>query len=217
MNKKAVVLLSGGLDSATTLYLAKSRGFNCNCLIFNYGQRHVKEIEQARKIARLTGCKYKVLKIALPWKGSSLIDTRLRVPEKRSLKNISSGIPSTYVPARNTIFLSFAASFAESIGAGRIFIGANAIDFSGYPDCSPAYFREFSKVIKKGTKAKDIKIETPLVNKTKSQIIKLAGKIGVPLRLTWSCYKGRKKPCGTCDSCRLRARGFKEAGVEDCF
>lgn len=215
MKKKAIVLLSGGLDSAATLYLAKSRGFECFCLIFDYGQRHGKEVKLARGIAKLADCKYKVLKIDLPWKGSSLIDKTLKVPQKRSFKNIFSGIPSTYVPSRNTIFLSYAASFAESIGAKKVFIGANAIDFSGYPDCRPGYFRQFNKTIKIGTKSKNITVAAPLINKTKSQIIILGSTFGIPFKMTWSCYSGRRRPCGNCDSCRIRAKGFKEAGIKD--
>ena len=215
-NKKAVVLLSGGLDSATTLYFARAKGFNCQCLIFDYGQRHKKEIEQAKKIAKSSRVKAQIVKISLPWKGSSLLNRDLSLPKFNARRK---GIPSTYVPARNTIFLSFALSYAEAIGANAIFIGANAIDFSGYPDCRPEFYRTFSKVIRTGTRAgsqgKVILIQTPLINKTKAQIIKLAVALRVPLELTWSCYKGAKAPCGVCDSCKLRAKGFKEAGIKD--
>ncbi len=205
---KAIILLSGGLDSTTTLYYALSKGYKCHALIFDYGQRHKKEVIQASKISKLSGTPFKTLKIKLPWKGSSLLDKKKKVPNRKTLK----GIPSTYVPARNTIFLSFALSYAEAIGAGAIFIGANAIDFSGYPDCRPSFYKAFQKVIKKGTKKQKIKVLTPLINKTKAQIIKLAQKLNVPLELTWSCYAGGKKPCGVCDSCKLRARGFLEVG-----
>ena len=215
MKKKAVVLLSGGIDSTTTLYLAKKRGFRCLCLIFDYGQRHRKEIKAAEEIAQRVGCKYHILKIALPWKGSPLIDKRLKIPKSRFFKNISSGIPSTYVPSRNTIFLSYAASFAESIGAEKIFIGANVIDFSGYPDCRPGYFDSFNRTLEIGTKNKNFTIETPLVNKSKAVIIKLGKKLKAPLNLTWSCYEGRRRPCGVCDSCKIRSKGFKEARMED--
>ena len=215
-NKRAVVLLSGGLDSATTLYLAQDKGFDCRCLIFDYGQRHKKEILRAKEIAKTAGCKAQVVKITLPWQGSSLLNKNLPLPE--FLEN-RKGIPSTYVPARNTIFLSFAVSYAETIGAQTIFIGANAIDFSGYPDCRPEFYKAFKEVIKKGTKAgsqgKGISIQTPLINKTKAQIVKLAKKLGVPLKLTWSCYKGANVPCGVCDSCKLRAKGFKTAGFKE--
>jgi len=212
--KKAIVLLSGGLDSATVLYFAKARGFDCSCLIFNYGQRHKKEIESAKKIAQAAGCPYEILKIALPWKGSSLLDSNINVPKKRTSK-----IPSTYVPGRNIIFLSFALSFAESIGAKAIFIGAHAQDYSGYPDCRPEFYKAFSKIIAVGTKAgvekRGIKIEAPLLNKNKAQIIKLGDKLGVPFELTWSCYRGGNVACGKCDSCYYRAKGFKESGLRD--
>ncbi len=203
---KAIVLLSGGLDSTTTLYYALDKGYKCHALIFDYGQRHRKEVRSAVALAKREKIEYRVLKIKLPWKGSSLLDKKKKVPNRKTLK----GIPSTYVPARNTIFLSFALSYAEAIGAGAIFIGANAIDFSGYPDCRPSFYKAFQKVIKKGTKKQKIKVLTPLINKTKAQIIKLAMRLKVPLDLTWSCYAGGTKPCGVCDSCKLRAKGFAD-------
>jgi 7-cyano-7-deazaguanine synthase len=201
---KAIVLLSGGLDSSTVLYLAKKRGYKCYALIFDYGQRHRKEVIRASRISRLSGTPYQIVKIGFPWKGSALLDKKIKVPVKRKF----SGIPSTYVPARNTIFLSFALSFAEAIGARAIFIGANAIDFSGYPDCRPQFFRAFQKVIETGTIARKIKIEAPLLRLTKAEIVQLAKKLKVPVELTWSCYQGGAKPCGVCDSCRLREKGF---------
>jgi 7-cyano-7-deazaguanine synthase len=209
MSKKAIVLLSGGLDSTTTLYYARSLGYECRALIFDYGQRHKKEIRIAQKIAKLAKVPCTVLKISLPWKGSSLLDLKAKLPS-RPLSKIKDEIPSTYVPARNTIFLSFALSFAEAAGAKAIFIGANAIDFSGYPDCRPKYFTAFNRMAHLGTKAGQIKIITPLIHMVKSQIIRLGMKLGAPLDLTWSCYKGGKKPCGVCDSCRLRMKGFDE-------
>ena len=215
MKKKAVVLLSGGIDSAATLYYAKKRGFRCFCLTFDYGQRHKKEINSARRIANAAGSEYKVLKINLPWKGSSLIDKKRRIPGRRSLGTMSREIPSTYVPSRNTIFISYAASFAESINARKIFIGANAVDFSGYPDCRPLYFRNFNRTLKAGTKKKNISIETPLINKKKSEIITLAKSLHVPLELSWSCYEGKGNPCGLCDSCRIRSQAFRKAGFLD--
>lgn len=203
--KKAVVLLSGGMDSAVTLFYARKKGYKAHCLIFDYGQRHRKEITCAKKLARLTGSGYFVLKIKLPWKASALLDRSLRLPEYRKF----TGIPITYVPARNTIFLSFALSFAEAIGAHAIFIGANARDFSGYPDCRPAYYDRFNALLKKATKARGIKIYTPLLYKTKKEIVSIGRRLKAPFGLTWSCYKGGKRPCGRCDACRLRARAFK--------
>jgi 7-cyano-7-deazaguanine synthase len=202
--KKAVVLLSGGIDSTTTLYYAKSKDYKCHALIFDYGQRHKRELRSAVAVAKRAKVPYQTLKISLPWKGSSLLDKKLRVPVRKSLK----GIPSTYVPGRNIIFLSFALSYAEAIGAKAIFIGANAIDFSGYPDCRPAFYKAYQKAVQTGTKAKKIKILTPLINMTKAQIIALGLKLKAPLKLTWSCYKGGRRPCGVCDSCRLRDKGL---------
>jgi 7-cyano-7-deazaguanine synthase len=212
MTKKAIVLLSGGLDSTTTLYYAISKGYECHALILDYGQRHKKEIKIAKKIASLAKVPCKVLKISLPWKGSSLLDKSVKLPD-RKLSSIKNEIPSTYVPARNTIFLSFALSYAEAVGAKNIFIGANAIDYSGYPDCRPNYFKAFNKMAVLGTKARKIKVLTPLINMLKSDIIRLGMKLEAPLHLTWSCYKGGEKPCGVCDSCRLRMKGFDELGT----
>jgi len=202
--KRAIVLLSGGIDSTTTLYLAKKQSYKCSALIFDYGQRHKKEIRAAVEVAKRAKVAYRVIRISLPWKGSSLLDIKKKIPINRKFK----GIPSTYVPARNTIFLSFALSYAEATDAEAIFIGAHALDFSGYPDCRPEYFKSFQRVVEKGTKKKNIKILTPLINMTKAEIIRLGIKLGAPLDLTWSCYKGGKRPCGVCDSCRLREKGF---------
>ncbi|MDP6686107.1 MAG: 7-cyano-7-deazaguanine synthase QueC [Candidatus Omnitrophota bacterium] len=206
--EKAVILLSGGMDSAVTLFYAKKKGYKTHCLIFDYGQRHKKEILCAKKLARATKSKYYVLDINLPWKKSALLDKNIRVPLNRDLRNGKQGIPPTYVPARNTIFISFALSFAEAIKASAIFIGANAIDFSGYPDCRPMYFRKFNELLKTATKAKNIKIEMPLLHKTKKDIVKLGEKLKVPIEATWSCYKGGARPCGKCDACRLRDKAF---------
>ena len=205
----AVVLLSGGLDSATVLYLAKARGYLCRCLIFDYGQLHKKEIQQAVKIAKTAGCAYKILKIDFPWKGSALLDRKIKIPEK-----LSKSIPATYVPSRNIIFLSFATSYAETIGAQAIFIGAHAQDYSGYPDCRPEFFKAFSKMVSVGTYG-GFSIKAPLLRKNKSQIILMGQKLGVPFKLTWSCYRGAKTPCAKCDSCYYRAKGFKEADLTD--
>ena len=213
--KKAIVLLSGGLDSTTTLYYAKDKGYKCSALIFDYGQRHKRELRSAVAVAKRAKVPYQIVKISLPWKGSSLLGASRQLPVSRTMKQIGKGIPSTYVPARNTIFLSFALSYAEAIGAKAIFIGANAIDFSGYPDCRPAFYQAFQKVVTTGTKAKKIKILTPLIDMTKVQIIALGLKLKAPLKLTWSCYKGGKKPCGVCDSCKLRLKGFSQLGIRD--
>jgi len=218
--KHAVVLLSGGLDSTTLLFFAKARGFKAHCLIFDYQQRHKKEIRRAVSIARQVQSPFAVVKIALPWRGSALLDKQIPLPKNRSLKRISAHkIPTTYVPARNIIFLSFAVSYAEAIGAGTVFIGANAIDYSGYPDCRPEFYLTYREVLKTGLKSgvegKAIKIATPLIHKTKAQIIQLGLSLKVPYHLTWSCYQGGKKPCGRCDSCLLREKGFAEIGKKD--
>ncbi|MFH0855510.1 MAG: 7-cyano-7-deazaguanine synthase QueC [Candidatus Omnitrophota bacterium] len=213
--RRAIVLLSGGLDSATALYIAKSEGYICHCLSFDYGQRHLREIEAAVKISRLAKCPLELVKIALPWKGSALLDSKARLPGPKG--RAKSNIPATYVPGRNIIFLSFALSFAEAIGAKAIFIGAHAQDYSGYPDCRPEFYAAFRKVVSTGTKAgvenRGIEIKAPLINMSKAQIIRLGYKLGVPFELTWSCYKGVKAPCGRCDSCYYREKGFREAGL----
>jgi len=210
-SKTAVVLLSGGLDSATVLYLALAQGYKCQVLIFDYGQRHKQEVACAVKIAKASGCAYRILKIKFPWKGSALLDKKIKVPEE-----IIPGVPATYVPARNIIFLSFALSLAEVIKAQAIFIGAHAQDYSGYPDCRGEFFKAFVKMSKVGIIAKHkIQILAPLLNKNKSQIISLGRKLGLSFNLTWSCYRAGKRPCGKCDSCYYRAKGFKEAGLID--
>lgn len=213
--KTAVVLLSGGLDSAVTLYLAGSRGYKCRCLIFDYGQRHKREIFSAKKIAANVKVPYQLIKIDFPWKGSALLDKRMEV--------LKSGqgrvIPMTYVPGRNIIFLSFALSYAETLRAEAVFIGAHAQDYSGYPDCRGEFFQAFKKVARVGTKAgiekRGIGIEAPLLNMKKAEIIQLGSKLKVPFGLTWSCYKGGNLPCGRCDSCYYRAKGFRDAGLAD--
>lgn len=219
MRNKAIVLLSGGLDSATTLYYAKNEGYDCRCLVFDYGQRHGREIESAKRLARSSGFDYRVIKFKLPWKGSALLDRKIPLPLKSALRRNGKKIPPTYVPARNTVFISFAVSYAEAIGAGAIFIGATAVDFSGYPDCRPGYYKIFNKLIARGTRSgaekKKIRIFAPLIDKTKAEIIKLGMRLGVPYEHTWSCYAGGRRPCLECDSCIFRAKGFKEAGIKD--
>ena len=219
--KKAIVLLSGGLDSTTTLYIALDKGYDCHCLIFDYDQRHKREVRQAVKIAKNAGCNYKITKLTFPWHGSSLLDRSAQLPMGRNIEDISKDIPSTYVPARNTIFLSIASGWAEASEAESIFIGANALDFSGYPDCRLKFFELFNKVLQEGTKrgveGKPIKIETPLIDKKKSEIIKIGIGLKVPYELTWSCYNGGERPCLQCDACLLRKKGFNEAGVADPF
>jgi 7-cyano-7-deazaguanine synthase len=226
---KAVVLLSGGLDSSTVLYLAKSRGFRCFGLAFDYGQRHKKEIRAARRIAQGAGCDLRVIKISLPWRGSALLDKSIKIPAfakvsgrqtaKIPAHRVSGGIPATYVPARNIIFLSFALSYAEAINAQALFIGAHAQDYSGYPDCRPEFYRAFRRIVSAGTKSgvekKQIQVETPLLGKKKVEIIRLGAKLGVPFAATWSCYRGMSEPCGACDSCYYRKKGFQEAGLKD--
>lgn len=216
--KLAVVLLSGGLDSAVTLYIAKNMGFKAHALSFDYSQRHRREIASARKIANKAGVPISIMKIEFPWKNSALLNKAIDVPKNRAIANISKSIPSTYVPARNIIFLSIAAGFAESLKAQAIFIGANAIDFSGYPDCRPEFFESMNKTIGTGTKfggEHNIKIVTPLLKKNKADIVKIGNRLKVPFKLTWSCYEGGKYPCLKCDSCILRKKGFNEAGIED--
>lgn len=211
--------MSGGLDSAVTLYFARKKGFKCSCLIFDYGQRHRREIEAAKKIAQIAGCGYYIIKISLPWKGSSLLDKKISLLKRPMTHDSRRAIPLTYVPGRNIIFLSFAFSYAEAIAAKAIFIGAHAQDYSGYPDCRPEFYRAFGRAADAGTKAgvegARIKIVTPLIHKNKAQIIRLGASLGVPFKMTWSCYRGGKRPCGKCDSCYYRMKGFKEAGISE--
>lgn len=206
----AVILFSGGLDSTTVLYYALSKGYKCRCLIFDYGQKHGKEIKAARKIAKMADCVYSTVKISLPWSKDSLTNKNKNVPVHGK---ITKTVPSTYVPGRNTLFLSYALSYAQSIGAGAVFIGVNSVDFSNYPDCTPEFIGAYNGVLK-ALKTK-IKIEAPILNMNKAQIIKLGTKLNVPYQYTWTCYNGYNKPCGKCDSCKLRAKGFKEAKLDD--
>jgi 7-cyano-7-deazaguanine synthase len=218
MKRKAVVLLSGGLDSTVTLYLAMKDGYECECLTFDYGQRHKNEVDRAAKIAGHAGVRHHIVKLEFPWKGSSLVDKSVNVPSGRSRSQIGSDIPSTYVPARNTIFLSIAASCAEATGSSLVYIGAHSEDSSGYPDCRKEYLEAFDRAIMLGTRegsAGRLRMRFPLISKTKKEIIRLGAALGAPLQYTWSCYQAEAAPCGVCDSCVIRARGFEEAGIED--
>ncbi len=218
MKKKAVILLSGGLDSAVTLFLAQSKGYECHCLNFDYGQRHSVEMAMAKTLAHSAGAVLKTVKLTLPWGDSSLLDKKSVLPSGRTPEEIKiSCIPSTYVPARNTIFLSIAASYAERIGAHKIFIGAHSEDSSGYPDCRKNYLEAFDRVIKLGTRRGlegGLALAFPLIGMSKKGIIMLGHRLSVPFRDTWSCYRGGKSPCGKCDACILREKGFREAGLK---
>lgn len=218
---KAVVLLSGGLDSSTVLAIARERGYDVVALTFDYGQRHDREVASARAVAEALGAsEHIVVSMPLgPLLDSSLTHADRAVPEGRSRPEIAEGVPSTYVPSRNIIFLSIAASIAESVGAEAVYIAANAVDFSGYPDCTPEFMNAFQQVLDVGTKAGreglPIRVEAPVIGLTKAQIVREALRLKVPLGLTWSCYKGGDRACGRCDSCLLRLDGFRQAGAED--
>ena len=221
--KNAVVLLSGGLDSATTLAIAKRDGFACHALSFMYGQRHVREIECAKRIARALGAvRHLVLTLDLRAVGGSALTADIPVPKGRSLNAIGNGIPITYVPARNTIFLAHALGWAEVIEAEDLFYGANVYDYSGYPDCRREFVDAFERLANLATKAgvegrSRFRVHTPLIQMTKAEIIKEGYALGVDFGLTWSCYEGQPDgpPCGACDSCLLREKGFAEAGLKD--
>lgn len=221
-SKSAIVLLSGGLDSATTLAIAKDMGFECRTMTFRYGQRHTCEIDAARRVAHAYGVKeHKIVSIDLgAFGGSALTDAALAVPKDRD--DINSGIPITYVPARNTIFLSYALAWAEVLGVWDIFIGVNALDYSGYPDCRPDFISAFESManlaIAKAVQGEGrLRIQTPIIELTKAQIIRKGIALGVDYALTHSCYDPAPsgRPCGHCDACRLRLKGFLEAGLID--
>ncbi|MBD2605471.1 7-cyano-7-deazaguanine synthase QueC [Scytonema hofmannii FACHB-248] len=218
---KAVILLSGGLDSSTILYQAKVDGCECHAISFDYQQRHRRELQSALLVAEQAGVVgHQVIKFDLrQWGGSALTDDTIDLPQERSLAQMSEDIPVTYVPARNTIFLSFALAYAEIIGGDRVYIGVNALDYSGYPDCRPDYIQAMQEVFRLGTKqgreGKAITIQSPLINLKKTEIIQLGNKLGVPWELTWSCYAGSDKACGVCDSCQLRLAAFAELGIVD--
>lgn len=218
--KKAIVLLSGGLDSATALYKAKNDGFDeIYAISFLYGQKHTKEITSAKQIANLIGVKeHKLVELRLDnWGGSSLTDDKINVDD--TLID-GTNIPVTYVPARNMVFLSVAASYADAIGATDIYIGVSQVDYSGYVDCRDVFIKSMEETINFGTvlgaeKQQRVKIHAPFMNMKKSEEIKLGIKLGVDYSLTWTCYNGFDKPCGKCESCRLRGEAFKEAGYDD--
>ena len=219
--EKAVILLSGGLDSTTCMAVAQSQGYELYPISFNYHQRHSIELEGAKRIADFYGVKkHLIIETNMDQVGgSALTDASSQVPDGE-LVHEAQDIPVTYVPARNLTFLSYALGYAEVIGADRIFIGVNAVDYSGYPDCRPEFIEKFQALADYATKAgaadgRHIRIETPLQHLTKKDIVQLGSRLGAPLQFTHSCYKGGKKACGVCDSCRLRLKGFAEAGIAD--
>lgn len=221
--KSAVVLLSGGLDSATALAIARSEGFACHAISFRYGQRHVAELECAKKLAEKNGViQHVIVDIDLRVFGGSALTANIAVPKGRSHDEMGSGIPITYVPARNTIFLSYALAFAEVMVSSDVFVGVNALDYSGYPDCRPEYIHAYETMANLATKAgvegvMKLKIHTPLISLTKAQIIKRGLELGVDYGMTSSCYDPTPDAvaCGQCDSCQLRLKGFRENGVAD--
>lgn len=220
---KAVVLLSGGLDSTTVLAIASASGYETYALSFSYGQRHSWELECARKIAAKSGVTdHRIAEIDLRVFGGSALTADISVPKGRSLEEMSDKIPVTYVPARNTIFLSFALAWAEVIGSSDIFIGVNALDYSGYPDCRPEFIEAFERLANLATKAgveghQNLKIHTPLISLSKAEIVRKGRELGVDYGLTSSCYdpSATGQPCGACDSCLLRQKGFIENGLTD--
>ena len=223
MPKKAVVLLSGGLDSTTTLAIAHDEGYDTYAMSFRYGQRHTVELQCAENVAKALGVKqYTVIDIDLRTFGKSALTADIEVPKDRSDAEMENGIPITYVPARNTIFLSYALAYAEVLGADTIFIGVNAMDYSGYPDCRPEYINAYQAMANLATQAgvegeTKLKIRAPLIDKKKAEIIQIGAALGVNYSLTLSCYDpdAEGRACGGCDSCLLRRRGFKEAGIPD--
>jgi len=221
MTEKAVVLLSGGLDSSTVLYQAKADGYECYALSFDYQQRHQRELEAARDIAEAAGVEaQQVVRFDLGlWGGSALTDQTIEVPRDRAPQEKAETIPITYVPARNTIFLSFALAYAEALAAQFVYLGVNALDYSGYPDCRPDYINAMQQVFQLGTKqgreGNSITIKTPLIELKKTEIIQLGNQLQVPWEKTWSCYQGETESCGVCDSCQLRLKAFQELGLND--
>jgi len=220
---KAVCLLSGGLDSSTTLALARRDGFDCYALSFDYGQRHRVELESAARVAKSLGAaQHLVVRVDLRVFGGSALTADIDVPKGRLPAEMTSDIPVTYVPARNTVFLSFALAWAEVLGASDIYIGVNALDYSGYPDCRPEYIEAYERLANLATKAgvegrTHMRIHTPLIHQSKAEIVKLGAELGIDFSLTHSCYDpaAAGRPCGQCDSCVLRRKGFEEAGMVD--
>ena len=223
MAKKAVVLLSGGVDSTTILAIAQSQGYDVYTMSFRYGQRHVLELDSAKQISEKMGAKkHVIIDIDLRAFGGSALTDDIDVPKERSDQEIGTGIPITYVPARNTIFLSFALAWAETLEIDTIFMGVNALDYSGYPDCRPEYIEAYQQMANLATKSgvegtTKLKIETPLISMTKAQIMQKGAELGVDYGLTLSCYDPdpQSRACGACDSCLLRIKGFEEAGIAD--
>lgn len=223
MKKKAVVLLSGGIDSATAAAVARAEGYELYALTFRYGQRHAREVESAKRLAVTCGAtRHLILDLDLRQIGGSALTEQIAVPKGRGLEEIGTGIPVTYVPARNTIFLAYALAWAEVLGSEDIFLGVNVLDYSGYPDCRPEYIAAFERMANLATKAGvegrlEPIIHTPLIHLTKAQIIQRGVALGVDFALTWSCYDPTPHgyPCGACDSCILREKGFAEAGIPD--
>ena len=220
--RRAVLLLSGGMDSATTGAIAREEGFELFALSFRYGQRHAIELDAARRVAAALGvARHAILDIDLGAFGGSALTAAIEVPKDRPLADMDAAIPVTYVPARNTIFLSLALGWAETLGASDLFIGANAIDYSGYPDCRPEFLRAFEAMARLGTKmgteGRAITIHSPLIELTKAQIVEKGRALGVDFSLTRTCYdpNDRGEACGRCDACLLRLKGFAEAGLSD--
>jgi 7-cyano-7-deazaguanine synthase len=238
MRKIGVILLSGGLDSTTVAAYAKKQGYELIAITLHYGQKHSKEVESAKKVAEAMGIKQEVIDISffkkLAWYSALTNSGDFNIPKQRDNEEMAKDIPITYVPLRNTFFITMAAAFLESEVLNLIerekvdpanvdaslFIAANAIDYSGYPDCRPEYYKQIAKALFQGSKLgvqykKKISIKTPIILKTKAEIVKMAMDLGAPIEHTWSCYEGGEVPCGTCDSCILRAKGFAEAGYND--
>ncbi|MCL2888007.1 MAG: 7-cyano-7-deazaguanine synthase QueC [Elusimicrobia bacterium] len=213
--RKAVILFSGGMDSTVCLYWAMAQGYECHTLTISYGQKHLKEVAVARALAEKAGAETHFIKLDMPWlAGATSLVGGKKIPSQ-NLKEIGRKLPSTYVPARNLLFVSLAASLADSIGAEAIVLGPNAVDFSGYPDCTPQFYAPLARALKKGTRlGKNFKLLTPLIKLSKAEIIKLGRALNAPLEKTWSCYNGGKTPCGKCDACKLRAEGFRQADKE---